>query len=393
MTGASLEDHLSPADIEALFRPYGEAKGLPGRAYGAAFFALEQKRLFPRLWCAVAFASDMPEPGDAMPVDLAGWPLLLVRGKDRVIRAFHNICRHRAMKIVLEPCKTMSALACPWHAWTYDLGGKLVSTPRIGGERENSDPNFDTAGLDLKSVRTAQWLDLVFVNIDGRAPPFDEHMKPLNALLEAYDFSSLERAEEWSVVYPGNWKVSVEGAIEDYHLPWGHPQLLKGVRRGYPALHFARDCFYANSSAREFATTPDPGTAMAADAGFPPILRPDGDGLMRTFFMSLFPTGSFQTRANHVLQGLFLPDGPESTKVRFIHYYPGTAATDPAFAKARQEVAKAWETVFVQDVPFVRAVHENYQRRDDAGIDTRVAPFWERNVLEFQRNVVELLKD
>lgn len=392
MVSTSLSDHLSPGDIEALFRPYGEAHGLPGRAYGAEFFALEQTRLFPRVWCAVAFASDMQDAGDAVPVDLAGWPLVLVRGKDRAIRAFHNICRHRAMKVVTEPCRGRSALACPWHAWTYDLEGKLVSTPRVGGERENSDPAFETEGLDLKPVRTGQWLDLVFVNIDGQAPPFDEHMKPLNALLGAYDFSHLRRAEEWSVVYPGNWKVSVEGAIEDYHLPWGHSQLVKGVRRGYPALHSARDCFYANSSAREFASTPDPGTTMAADAGLPEIVAPDRDGLIRTFFMSLFPTGSFQTRANHVLQGLFLPDGPERTKVRFIHYYPGTIATDPGFAAIRQEIAQAWQLVFAQDVPFVRDVHENYKRRDDAGIATRVAPFWERNVLEFQRNVVDVLR-
>jgi choline monooxygenase len=217
-------------------------------------------------------------------------------------------------------------------------------------------------------------------------------MRPLDGLLSLYDFSSLKRAEDWSVVYPGNWKVSVEGAIEDYHLPWGHPQLLKGVRRSSPGLHFARDCFFANSSAREFSSTPDPGTAQAADAGLPDILSPDENGLMRTFFMSVFPTGMFQTRTNHVLQGLALPDGPESTKIRFVHYYPAAFTDDPAKAGARQQILDAWKHVFEQDIPFVKAVHDNYKTRDFAGIDTHVAPHWEANVLEFQRNVVELLR-
>lgn len=388
----SLTDLLDASDIGAMYRPTGESRGLPGRAYGADFYALEQKRLFPRTWCAVGFASDIPDPSDAMPVALAGWPLILSRGKDGKIRAFHNICRHRAMRVLTEPCKGRSAFACPWHAWTYDLNGKLISTPRIAGESAN-DPEFDTRGLDLKPVKVGQWLDMLFVNIDGTAPDFDTHMRPLNKLLSHYDFGDLRRADEWSVTYPGNWKVSVEGAIEDYHLPWGHPQLIKGVRRSVPGLHSAPNCFYANSSAREFASTPDPGTAMAQDAGLRQIVAPDKDGLLRTYFMSVFPTGVFQTRTNHVLQGLFSPDGPESTKVRFVHYYPGNAADDPALAQVRADLAAEWKLVFEQDVPFVRYVHENYQRRDDAGIATHAAPFWERNIHAFQKNVIDLLRD
>src|SRR5436190_6499381 len=94
---------LSDAELAAIRGPAENARGLPGRAYGAKFYELEQRRLFPRRWCPVAFASEVPEPGDVLPVELAGWPVLLVRGEDGRLRGFLNICRHRAMRVVPEP--------------------------------------------------------------------------------------------------------------------------------------------------------------------------------------------------------------------------------------------------------------------------------------------------
>jgi choline monooxygenase len=391
MTEQTLADFLSESERAALFRPAGEARGLPGRCYGDAFYALEQTHLFPRLWCAVAFASDLPEPGDMVPVDLAGWPLVLVRGGDGRIRAFHNICRHRAMRLVAEPCKGRSALVCPWHAWTYDLDGRLLATPKIGGDRRNSDPAIDTTGLDLREIVCGQWLDLVYVNIDGKAETFDRHMAPLNDLLADYEFSSLRYSgQQWGCDYPGNWKVSVEGAIEDYHLTWGHPQIVQGARENNPRLHNADRVFFANSSARAYRDAKkDAGAVMGHDSRFPALLDPKAE--QRTYFMSLFPTGCFQTRHNQVLQGLMLPDGAENTKVVFRHYYGGDAATDPALEEERRRQEAQWRLVFEQDIPFVRSVHENYKRRDAAGIETRFSPLWEANVQRFQQTVVETL--
>ena len=186
MSTTNLSDLLSDADQAELYRPSGEALGLPGSAYSSEFFALEQRSLFPRTWCAVGFASDIPEPGDAYPVDLAGWPLLLVRGVDRKVRAFHNVCRHRANRVVDAPCRELKRLVCPWHNWTYELDGSLAATPRLGGERLHHDEGFDTEGLGLKAVATAVWLDMVLVNLDGNALPFDAHIRPLEKELSRY---------------------------------------------------------------------------------------------------------------------------------------------------------------------------------------------------------------
>ncbi len=394
VTDVTLGAFLSADELAALRRPTGEAIGLPGRAYGEKFFELERGKLFPKSWCAVAFGTDIPEPGDAMPVDLAGWPLMVVRGQDRRVRAFHNICRHRAMRLIGKKCEALGVIACPWHSWTYDLEGRLIATPRIGGETKSSDSAFDTRGLDLKSVAVGEWHDLVFVNIDGKAPPLAKHMKPLDEMMANCDFSDLRKApESFTLDYPGNWKVSVEGAIEDYHIPWGHPQLNKGAKRGGFALDFAPDCFYANSVVREYTAPQEADPANLQDPRLPRILSPDVSGKIRTLFLNVFPTGGIQSRENFILLGLMLPDGGARTLLRFNAYFKGAAATDPDLAAARQAATAAWRLVLEQDIDFVRAVHDNYQRRDSAGIEAHMAPFWESNVLEFQRNVVNLLDD
>jgi choline monooxygenase len=393
MTAAQLSDFLSETDLAALYRPTGEARGLPGRCYGTGFYALEQRNLFPKLWCAVAFASDLPEPGDMVPVELAGRPLVVVRGSDGTVRTFHNICRHRAMRVVTEPCRGRTAMTCPWHAWSYDLEGRLLGTPTIGGGRRATDPAIDTSGLDLREVATAQWLDIVFVNLDGAAPPFEQHIKPLNQLLEDYDFSGLVYSgQEWGCEYPGNWKVAVEGAIEDYHLPFGHPQIVQGAREMHSRLDWADRVYYANSSARAYRDKEkDGGPVTGFRSPFPRLLDPEAE--QRTFFMSIFPTGCLQTRHNQILQGLMLPDGAENTKVVFRHYFVGDAATDPALEADRRREEAEWRLIFEQDIPFVRRVHENYQVRDAAGIETRFAPFWEANVQRFQQTVVETIRE
>ena len=135
---------MNPADIltlgvmRRLHERTAAVRGLPGQAYGRAFYEHEQRKLFPRAWCVAALASDLPNPGNVVPVDLAGWPPLLVRGADMEVRAFHNLCRHRAMRLVNEPRNVGRALACPWHAWRYGLDGALLATPRVGGEKKHA---------------------------------------------------------------------------------------------------------------------------------------------------------------------------------------------------------------------------------------------------------------
>ncbi len=394
MTVTHLADFVSEADLAALDRPAGEATGLPAHCYGEAFYALEQRALFPGRWCAVAFACDVPEPGDALAVDFAGWPLAIVHGGDGQIRVFHNVCRHRATRVVEGACKGLSRLICPWHAWTYGLDGRLVGTPRIGGERVGEDSAFDKSDVDLKEVRSALWHDLIIVNIDGNAPPFADHIRPLEALFTGYDLTGLRCGNAWDIDFPGNWKLAVENAIEDYHLPYIHRELVSGIRESRYRLDHAAGCYYANSTWRdseggyrgvEGEGSGEPGAVLPSLLGAGSTVEP------RTFAVSLFPNGFITLRPNCLWLWLLMPDGPRRTRVDTRQYYKGEAATEPAFAATRKGLEELWRFVLGQDAGAIAAVQENFDRPGEAGIRTRFSPYWESNIQRFQQAIVAAL--
>ena len=374
----------------ALSRPAHLAEGIPGHFYGPSFYALEQQTLFPRSWCAVSVASALPNPGDVVPIDLAGWPIILVRGRDRQIRAFHNICRHRAMRPVAEACN-VNLIRCPWHSWSYDLQGNLLAMPEIGGAGVNAAEGFDKSALGLKQIRVGIWLDYVFVNLDGTAPPFAEHIKPAVDLLADLDLEGLRHGARSDDVYEGNWKLSTEGGIEDYHLISAHPQLNAQVARN------TTPCFvpgvYTGGWIDLGLNWGKPSVPSPSARALPPIRTRDGLPLAKMLVFNVFPTGTVLIQPDHVMVGVLLPDGASSTKVELHYYYQNEAATSPEFRDAREESLNVWRQVIPQDFPFVIGTQATLATRDAAGIRTRFSPYWEQPLIHFQRMVIDAVED
>lgn len=392
MSTPTLADFLDEAALAALARPTAEATGLPGRAYGEDFYRLEQRQLFPRTWAAVGFGAQVPEPGDACPVDLAGWPLVMMRGEDGELRVFHNVCRHRGMRVLAEPASKLHALRCPWHGWTYGLDGTLRATPNLGGEGVGEAPGFRKEGIALAPVRSGRWLDYVLVNLDGKAPPLDQHLAPLEAMIAGRDHTDLRHAGRWEGRYPGNWKTAVEGGIEDYHLPWGHPELVRGVVTRNPETHLGGACCSAVSGRIEYRQDARANAPALRAGALPaiPTAPPADPG--RSYIANLFPTGIMAILPDHVMLGLFTPDGPAATRLEFSFYVQGDAASDPALAEMRRAMVDAWAFVAGQDTPFVKGVQSNHALRDNAGIGTRFSPFWEGAVHHFQKTVAATIR-
>ena len=116
----------------AVERPIADAVGLPNPAYTSPeFFRLELERIFAPSWACLGHACDVPQPGDLRPMRLLGVPLLMARAAGGAVRVFHNVCSHRGNELVWEPCRVKGAIRCPYHAWTYDLEGRLKGTPNI----------------------------------------------------------------------------------------------------------------------------------------------------------------------------------------------------------------------------------------------------------------------
>jgi len=376
--------------LPALARPVGEAEGLPGWIYeDAEVFEAERRRIFAPSWVGVAFESDVPAPGDAMAVDYAGWRFIVARGQDGRVRCFYNLCRHRGMPVMEGARSGARTISCPWHMWTYDLDGALVATPNIGGVNVHDCADFAKDGLGLIPVRADTWLGAIFVNVDGAAPPLAAFLAPLRARLAAFDLDRTEEAEErYDSAFEGNWKIAVEGGVEDYHIPWVHRQLgPSGAFRGegegesWVGVTCRRDM----DVARRRFVDPD---AARGDLPLPLFPHfPETGEAEASVILSTLPATLVAAITDHAVVSLFIPDGPTRTRVRRRFRFVAPAGRDPAYAAARRRTVDAWGLVTEQDGPVIGAVQRLAAMRDTVGFRPRFSPHWEPAVHHFQKAV------
>ena len=207
------------------FRANGSLqRSLPGLAYSSdQVFERERQTLFARSWVFVGFAHQLAEPGDLVPVSVAGLPLLMVKTKQGETKLFHNVCRHRCAQLVRAPAQGASVIRCPYHFWVYGLDGRLRGTPHFGGPESQRPDGFDPAAHGLIPVRFAQWHDWIFANLDGQAPAFEDFAAPLIDQLGDLDLSRLTPLGEVDFGEVGcNWKYLMENFIEPYHVQFVH---------------------------------------------------------------------------------------------------------------------------------------------------------------------------
>ena len=175
--------------LEQCIKPIHEAKGIPNEYYTKTeYFDLEKEILFNKGWFAVGFVKDLPQPGSVRPVNYFKNPLLLIRSiQDQKIRDYQNVCRHRGMTLIEKPTVLKGAIRCPYHSWCYKQTGEVVATPHIGGPGYNYHSDINKSELSLIEVRSHVWRDVIFVNPDGRAKPFEEVHKPLLERWSSFD--------------------------------------------------------------------------------------------------------------------------------------------------------------------------------------------------------------
>ena len=153
---------ISNSDLSDVMQPVARAKGLPNAHYiDPAAFDEERKSVLFANWSGVGFAKDVPNEGDAMPVDFLGVPLLILRDHDGTVRVYQNTCRHRGMILVDEPRNIRGTIRCPYHSWCYGLDGQLRSTPHVGGPGQNIHADIKRNELGLFEMRSHVWLGVV----------------------------------------------------------------------------------------------------------------------------------------------------------------------------------------------------------------------------------------
>jgi choline monooxygenase len=203
--------------------PLERGRTIPNTWYTSPeVYALERECVFARSWQVVGRCEQVKEPGAYVTANIAGEPVLVVRGDDGVLRAFFNVCRHRAAPIVNEPCGTATKLRCRYHGWTYDLAGQLRGTPEFDGVAE-----FRKEDHGLVPVAVGEWGPFVWVHLAEPREPLAEYVRPLQSWLEPRGgFARLTWRAQKSYDLGCNWKVYVDNYLDGgYHVNTVHPGL------------------------------------------------------------------------------------------------------------------------------------------------------------------------
>lgn len=204
-------------------RPLEQARTIPASWYTAPeMLAAERAGVFGRSWQFVGRREQVADAGSFLTANIAGEPVLLVRGEDGVLRGFFNVCRHRAAPLCSEECGTVTKLRCRYHGWTYDLAGQLRGTPEFEGVLD-----FAKEANGLVPVRISEWGPFVFVHLGESPEPLEEFLAPLPAWVESRGgVAGMKWAGRRSYDLACNWKVYVDNYLDGgYHVNTVHPSL------------------------------------------------------------------------------------------------------------------------------------------------------------------------
>ncbi len=341
-------DVLNLSNLEKVTAPIESANGLPNAFYtDKDVFEAEKRVVFANNWTCIGFGKDVAEPGMAVPVAFLGQPLLMVRGKDNELRVFQNVCRHRGMILIEEPTTLRGTIRCPYHSWCYEFDGKLRTTPHVGGPGKNLHDCIKREELGLIEIRSHVFMDMVWVNLSGDAPPFEEYAASLIERWSEFAGRPLFHGGSTSTItfdLETNWKLAVENYCESYHLPWVHPGL-NSYSRLEDHYNIVRPGEYSGQ-----------GTVV-----YNPDLK-DGDKQFSLFdglsgkwdtaaeYIALYPNVLIGVHKDHTFTILLDPKSENRTVERVEIYYASEDMCGEAFDGLRKRHQQMWKEVFVEDI-------------------------------------------
>lgn len=385
---------VSDAVIEKLSLDTADARGLPNEAFtNPGFLDLELKHAFTRTWVFAGLLSDVPNAGDVKPITVAGRPLFLAKGKDGKTRVFHNVCPHRGARLVEEESAGKKLLVCPYHAWSFTLDGTLKARPHFHGPGKHELSNSattDSSQVCLFEARAGSWNDLIFVNLDGEAPPFEEYMAPVFDHFKQWDLTAYHFGNYKAYEFNSNWKLAIENFCDVYHVFSVHPTL--------DAVQTYLDRFPMSPGGSHmlstFGLTDQAGRGLAADAGTELLPAVEGipDEMMRALpFCNVFPNGTMIVFPSNLEFFSFEPAGVDKTIMHaFFFYYTEDAAKSERYLAAREQLADDWALVLAEDARICSGLQKS--RANEAYDGGRFSPYWDGGILHFHKQIAEAIR-
>lgn len=311
-----------------------------------AILEIEKQKIFLRTWQLVGTLSQPCGEGNGAPrtiadpetfftAEVAGEPVVIVRDKAGALRAFSNVCRHRAGPIA-QGSGCRSALRCGYHGWTYALDGKLIGTPDVDGVEF-----FDRSTMGMVPLRLETWEQLLFVNFDPQAPPLAEFLGEIPRQARGFRFEGLELAERRDYIVGCNWKVYVDNYLEGYHIPIAHP----GLMREIDYSRYRTDTYRYHS--QQFA--PIRGASGDGERCYAP-----GEGLNEAFYFWVFPNLMLNIYPDNLSINLIVPLGHDKTLTIFEWYAHNVK--DPKVAARVRKAVEFSDQVQQEDIGLCESV-------------------------------------
>jgi len=307
-----------------------------------AILEIEKTRIFLRTWQLVGTLSHecgevngekrtIADPESYFTADVAGEPVLVVRDKQGALRAFSNVCRHRAGPIALgSGCKNV--LRCQYHGWTYTLDGRLIGTPDVEGVEF-----FDRSTMGMVPLRVEVWEQFIFVNFDAQAEPLATHLGKIPEQARGFQFAGLQFAERRDYVINCNWKVYVDNYLEGYHIPIAHP----GLMREIDYAHYRTDTYRYYS--QQFA----PIRAQKAEDTAERFYA-SGSGLQQAIYFWVFPNLMLNIYPDNISTNLIVPTSQDKTLTIFEWFFHDVS--DPKVQERIQRAIAFSDEVQQEDI-------------------------------------------
>jgi choline monooxygenase len=280
---------------------------------------IEKTRIFLRTWQLVGTLSHscgevdglkrtIADPESFFTAEVASEPVIVVRDKQGVLRAFSNVCRHRAGPIALgSGCRNV--LRCQYHGWTYTLDGRLIGTPDVEGVEF-----FDRSTMGMVPLRLEVWEQFIFVNFDAQAEPLACYLGKIPEQARGFQFEGLQFAERRDYLINCNWKVYVDNYLEGYHIPIAHPGLMREI--DYANYRIDTYRYYS----QQFA----PIRAMKAEENAERFYAPGG-GLRQAVYFWIFPNLMVNIYPDNVSTNLIVPISHDKTLTIFEWFFHDVA--------------------------------------------------------------------
>jgi phenylpropionate dioxygenase-like ring-hydroxylating dioxygenase large terminal subunit len=318
--------------------PVNQATHTPGYVYGdPAVLALEKERLFMKDWLCIGRVEELPKPGDYLTQTIVGEPIMVVRSKAGVLQAFYNQCRHRGVEVA-QGQGNAKIFKCPYHAWTYDLDGKLIGVPFMK-EAEG----FDQKNCSLKPIRLDSWGGWIFIS-------FNPAVESLGSYLDEYreEFALLRQEDlrlglKYETDFDCNWKFVYENLLDIYHVGVTHADSIGRYQdqSSYRYHRLPRGRLSIHYRARTMSAT---GESLF---GKIPWL-PDDDGTFaRIGFLP--PNLTLLARCDYVRPMVHWPSTVDRTHSVGYFLFPEEKLADPAFDEKVQTYASFLTKVLDED--------------------------------------------